>query len=75
MKITIADIKTIAKRKMYQYANCNLSKNNAYYVNDGAIKNAEAWFKDFAEIKELSTKQVLSIETWFNTLKNTYLYS
>ena len=45
MNITIADIKVIMKRKMFQYANCNLSVNNPYYVNDGAIKNAEAWFK------------------------------
>ncbi|AIA64826.1 hypothetical protein AVV44_gp027 [Cronobacter phage S13] len=75
MKITIADIKAIARRKMYQYAHCNLSKNNPYYINDGMIKHAEAWFKEFAEIKELSTKQVVSMEAFFNTQKQIYLFA
>lgn len=75
MNITIADIKAIIRRKMFQYAHCNLSKNNAYYINDGMIKHAEAWFKEYAELKALPTKQVLSIEAFFNTQKAIYLFS
>ena len=74
MKITIADIKAILKKKIYAYAHCNLSVNNPYYVNDGAIKNAEAWFKDFSEIKNLSAKQIESIEKHLKDLKSKYLY-
>ena len=73
MNITIADIKAILKKKMYAYAHCNLSVNNPYYVNDGAIKNAEAWFKDFAEIKNLDAKKVESVRKHLSNLKEKYL--
>ena len=73
MNFTIADIKAILKKKMYAYAHCNLSVNNPYYVNDGAIKNAEAWFKDFAEIKNLDVKKIESIRKHVSNLKEKYL--
>lgn len=75
MNITIADIKAIMKRKMYSYANCNLSKDNPYYVNSGAIQLAEDWFKDFAQIKNLPEKQIMSINQHLKTLRNKYLFS
>lgn len=73
--MNLSDIKQIIKRKMYQYAHCNLSKNNAYYVNDGMIKNAEAWFADYAVQKGLGQKTIKSIENHFKNLKATYLFN
>lgn len=73
MKITIAQIKQIAKKKMFSYANCALSTKNAYYINDGAIKNAKSWFKDFAELKSLESKTVASMEKYFKDLEQKYL--
>ena len=75
MTYSIADIKAVMKKKIFAYGNCNLSKNNPYYINDGAIKNAEAWFNDFAAIKELPAKQIESIQKHIKTLKSTYLYA
>lgn len=75
MTYTIADIKAMMKKKIFAYGRCNLSKNNPYYINDGAIKNAEVWFNDFAELKNLPAKQIESIQKHIKTLKNTYLFS
>lgn len=74
MKITITDIKAIMKRKLFSYANCNLSTSNPYYVNAGAINHAKGWFNDFKEIKNLPEAQIKSIEKHFSNLESKYLF-
>lgn len=71
--MSATELKSRAKKVMFKYANCNLNKNNPYYVNNEAIEAGKAWFEDLVQLNNFPLRTISSMRTWFKQLEQKYL--